>query len=117
MLRMMCKGKIHRARVTEANLDYEGSLTVDQDLLDASGILPYEQVHVVNVTNGERLVTYAITGERGSGVICLNGAAAHRGKPGDLVIIIAYGMVDEEELKEFKPKVVLVNEKNQRVIQ
>jgi len=116
MLRMMCKGKIHRARVTEANLDYEGSLTVDLDLLEASGILPWEQVHVVNVTNGERLVTYAITGERGSGVICLNGAAAHRGKPGDLVIVISYGMVDEEELKTFEPKVVLVDEKNQRVL-
>lgn len=112
----MCKGKIHRATVTEANLDYEGSLTVDLDLLEASGILPWEQVHVVNVTNGERLVTYAITGERGSGVICLNGAAAHRGKPGDLVIIISYGMVDEEELKTFEPKVVLVDEKNQRVL-
>jgi aspartate 1-decarboxylase len=112
---MMYKGKIHRARVTEANLDYEGSLTVDQDLLDASGILPYEQVHVVNITNGERLVTYAITGERGSGVICLNGAAAHRGKPGDLVIVISYGMVDENELSDFQPKVVLVDEKNHPV--
>jgi aspartate 1-decarboxylase len=113
---MMYKGKIHRARVTEANVDYEGSLTVDQDLLDASGILPYEQVHVVNVTNGERLVTYAITGERGSGVICLNGAAAHRGKPGDLVIIISYGMVDENELSDFQPKVVLVDAENHPVV-
>jgi len=111
----MCKGKIHRARVTEANLDYEGSLTVDLDLLEASGILPYEQVHVVNVTNGERLVTYAITGERGSGVICLNGAAAHRGKPGDLVIIISYGQLDESELETFSPKVVLVDENNRQV--
>lgn len=115
MLRMMCKGKIHRASVTEANLDYEGSLTVDLDLLEASGILPWEQVHVVNVTNGERLVTYAITGERGSGVICLNGAAAHRGKPGDLVIIISYGMVGEEELHDFKPKVVQVDKQNHPV--
>ena len=114
MLRMMCKGKIHRARVTEANLDYEGSLTVDEDLLDGSDILPWEQVHVVNVTNGERLVTYAIPGERGSGVICLNGAAAHRGKPGDLVIIISYGMIDDGEVKTFQPKVVLVNENNQQ---
>lgn len=111
----MCKGKIHRAHVTEANLDYEGSLTVDLDLLEQSGILPYEQVHVVNVTNGERLVTYAIVGERGSGVICLNGAAAHRGKAGDVVIIISYGMVDEVDLADFKPKMVLVDEKNHPV--
>jgi len=115
MLRMMFKGKIHRARVTEANLDYEGSLTVDQNLLEASGILHGEQVHVVNVTNGERLVTYAINGERGSGVICLNGAAAHRGKVGDLVIIISYGMIDDAELVNFSPKVVLVDEKNQHI--
>lgn len=111
----MCKGKIHRAHVTEANLDYEGSLTVDLDLLERSGILPYEQVHVVNVTNGERLVTYAIVGERGSGVICLNGAAAHRGKAGDVVIIISYGMMDEAELADFKPQMVLVDEKNHPV--
>ncbi|MDF2439737.1 MAG: aspartate 1-decarboxylase, partial [Abditibacteriota bacterium] len=100
MLRVMCKGKIHRAVVTEANVDYVGSLTVDTDLLELSDILPFEQVHVVNVTNGERLVTYAIAGPAGSGVICLNGAAAHKGSPGDIVIVIAYGHCTEEEARE-----------------
>src|SRR6266496_5168911 len=88
MQRTMCKGKIHRATVTQANLDYMGSITIDQDLLEASDIYPYEKVQVVNVTNGSRLDTYTIAGARGSGVICLNGAAAHLNSEGDIVIII-----------------------------
>lgn len=115
MQRIMMRGKIHRATITEANLDYVGSLTVDEDLLERSGILPYEQVHVVNITNGERLVTYAIRGQRGSGVICLNGAAAHKGHAGDLVIIIAYAQCSDEEAAQLQPKIVLVDEKNRAV--
>lgn len=112
MQRLMCKGKIHRATITEANLDYVGSLTIDEDLLERADILPYEQVHVVNVTNGERLVTYAIKGERGSGVICLNGAAAHKGKAGEIIIIITYGHFSDEEARALEPSVVLVDENN-----
>lgn len=112
MQRSMMKGKIHRATVTEANLNYVGSLTVDEELLERADILPYEQVHVVNVNNGERLVTYAIKGERGSGVICLNGAAAHKGKAGDIVIIISYGEYTDEEARTLQPKAVFVDEKN-----
>jgi len=116
MQRLMCKGKIHRATITEANLDYIGSLTIDEDLLERADILPYEQVHVVNVTNGERLVTYAIKGTRGSGVICLNGAAAHKGNSGEIIIIIAYGHFSDEEALVLEPNVVFVDEKN-RVIE
>ena len=116
MQRLMCKGKIHRATITEANLDYIGSLTIDEDLLERADILPYEQVHVVNVTNGERLVTYAIKGTRGSGVICLNGAAAHKGNSGEIIIIIAYGHFSDEEARVLEPNVVFVDEKN-RVIE
>lgn len=112
MQRLMMKGKIHRATITEANLDYVGSLTVDEELLERADILPYEQVHVVNVNNGERLITYAIKGERGSGVICLNGAAAHKGKAGDIVIIISYGEYSDEEARALEPKAVFVDEKN-----
>jgi aspartate 1-decarboxylase len=112
MKRVMMKGKIHRATITEANLDYIGSLTVDEDLLERADILPYEQVHVVNINNGERLVTYAIKGARGSGVICLNGAAAHKGQAGDLVIIIAYGEYSQEEARALEPSVVFVDENN-----
>lgn len=114
MLISVCKGKIHRATVTEADLNYEGSLTVDMDLVDAAGMHPYEKVHVVNVNNGARFETYIIEGERGSGTICLNGAAARLGMKGDKVIIISYGLVEESQLpKDYKPKVVLVDEKNQ----
>ena len=112
MLRLMCKGKIHRATVTEANVDYVGSLTIDSDLLELSDTLPYEQVHVVNVTNGERLVTYAIPGPSGSGVMCLNGAAAHKGKVGDIIIVITYGQCTSEEARSLQPHVVFVDEKN-----
>jgi len=115
MLREMCKSKIHRARVTEANVDYIGSLTVDSDLLEASGILPYEKIQVVNVSNGERLETYAIAGERGSGVICLNGAAAHKGRVGDIVIVVAYGLCDEAEARALQPRIVFVDEANRIV--
>ncbi|MDQ3815713.1 MAG: aspartate 1-decarboxylase [Armatimonadota bacterium] len=115
MLRLMCKGKIHRATVTEANLNYVGSLTVDAELLELSDILPYEQVHVVNVNNGERLITYVIAGEPGSGVICLNGAAARRGQAGDIIIVIAYGYYDDTEARLLQPKIVLVDERNRPV--
>ncbi len=109
----ICKGKIHRATITEADLNYEGSITIDMDLVDAAGMIPYEKVQVVNVNNGERFETYIIEGKRGSGVICLNGACARLGMKGDKVIIITYAMVDEKELKlPFQPKVVLVDEKN-----
>ena len=112
MLRTLFRSKIHRATVTEANLNYAGSLTVDEHLLELADILPYEQVHVVNINNGNRLVTYAIPGPRDSGVICLNGAAARKGQPGDLIIIISYGQFDGEELKGFQPKVVHVDADN-----
>ena len=108
----MCKSKIHRATITEANVNYIGSLTIDEDLLERADILPYEQVHVVNVTNGERLVTYAIKGKRGSGVICLNGAAAHKGAPGDIIIIITYGEYSDEDARALEPNIVFVDEHN-----
>ena len=111
-MRTMLKGKIHRARVTEANLEYEGSITVDKDLMEAADILPYEQVHVLDVNNGNRLVTYAIEGERGSGVICINGAAARLVSVGDTVIIISYCTVNEAEARNHIPKLVYVNSQN-----
>ncbi|MEV6137104.1 aspartate 1-decarboxylase [Nocardia sp. NPDC051990] len=112
MLRTMMKSKIHRATVTHADLHYVGSVTIDQDLLDAADLLEGEQVCIVDIDNGARLETYVIAGERGSGVIGINGAAAHLVHPGDLVILIAYGMMDETELKEYAPKVVFVDEHN-----
>jgi aspartate 1-decarboxylase len=109
----LCKSKIHRATVTQAELHYPGSLTIDEDLLDAAGILPYEQVAVVNVNNGARLETYAIRGERGSGVICLNGAAARLGQVGDLIIIITYAYFDPREVPpNYEPTVVHVDAAN-----
>jgi len=108
----MFHAKIHRARVTEADLHYVGSVTVDQELLEAAGILPYEQVDIYDITNGARLTTYALPGERGSGEIKINGAAAHLVRPGDLVILVAYGVFEEEEARSLKPTVVLVDEKN-----
>jgi aspartate 1-decarboxylase len=114
-MREMLIGKIHRARVTDANLNYEGSITIDGTLLEAAGILPYEKVHVVDVNNGSRLETYTIVGERDSGTICLNGAAARLVQPGDKVIIIAYNIVAEEEAKHVKPKLVYVDEMNRIV--
>ena len=112
MLRTMCKGKIHRATVTQADLNYVGSITIDQDLLDAADIYPYEQVQVVNINNGARLETYTIPGARGSGVICLNGAAARLNAVGDLVIIISYAQCNEEEIRSLQPHVVFVDENN-----
>ena len=106
------KGKIHRVRVTEANLNYVGSITIDGQLLDAAGIMEGEKVQIVNNNNGERIETYTIRGEEGSGVICLNGAAARRVQVGDMVIIIAYGLMTPEEAKEFEPLVVFPDEDN-----
>jgi aspartate 1-decarboxylase len=110
MRRMMMKSKIHRARVTAASVDYEGSITIDAALLDAAGILPYEQVHVFDITNGERLVTYAIAG--GDGEICINGAAAKRVGIDDLVIIVAFGGFSTGELESFEPRIVKVDSEN-----
>ncbi|MBI5379753.1 MAG: aspartate 1-decarboxylase [Nitrospirae bacterium] len=112
MLRLMLRSKIHRATVTEANLEYEGSLTVDESLLEAAGILPYEQVMVSNLNNGERFETYVIPGPRDTGVICLNGPTARKGAPGDKIIIFCYEHYSEEELKAFKPIIVQVDEGN-----
>jgi aspartate 1-decarboxylase len=111
-MRTMLKSKIHRARVTDANIDYEGSITIDKKLLAAADILPYEQVHVLNVNNGARFTTYAIEGKEGNGDICLNGAAARMGVKGDIVIILTYAQVREEELQNYHPKVVHVNKNN-----
>jgi len=116
MRRTMCKSKIHRATLTGADLHYVGSLTVDRDLMDAADMAPYEQVHVVNVNNGNRLVTYIIEGERGSGTVQLNGAAARLGAPGDIVIVITYGEYEDADLKRgFEPRVVFVNDENRQV--
>jgi aspartate 1-decarboxylase len=115
MWRMMCKSKIHRATVTDANLHYAGSLTVDTDLLAAADILPFEQVHVVNVTNGTRFETYVIEGEAGSGQICLNGAAARLGHPGDTVIVISYGLMEDAQARHHTPIIVHVDGKNKIV--
>lgn len=108
----MLKGKIHRVTVTQSELNYVGSITVDADLLDAAGILEYEAVQVVNIDNGNRFMTYTIAGERGSGVICLNGAAARQAQTGDKVIIMSYSQVTPEEASGMKPNVVLVDENN-----
>jgi aspartate 1-decarboxylase len=108
----MFKSKIHRATVTQADLDYEGSLTLDADLLEAADILPGEEVHVWNVTRGTRLTTYAMLGERGSGVVCINGAAAHLVAPGDLVIVATFAPMKDDEARRHRPKVVLVDAHN-----
>jgi aspartate 1-decarboxylase len=113
MLRIFLKAKIHRAWVTAARLDYEGSLTIDRNLMVRAEIAPYEQVQVYNLANGERFETYAIEGPEGSGEICLNGAAAHKGKPGDLVIVATYGLLDEKEMTGYRPRVVFVDDNNQ----
>ncbi|MFJ7975322.1 aspartate 1-decarboxylase [Peribacillus sp. JNUCC 23] len=113
MFRTMMNGKIHRATVTEANLNYVGSITIDEDILDAVGILPNEKVAIVNNNNGARLETYTIAGKRGSGVVCLNGAAARLVQPGDIVIIISYVMIAEESVRIHKPKVAIMNENNE----
>lgn len=112
MLRQLLSGKIHRAKVTQADLHYVGSLTIDEDLMDAAGIAENEVVQVVDIDNGARLTTYAIRGPRGSGVIGMNGAAARLIQPGDLVIIMAFGLVDEEEFAKHEPRVVHVDADN-----
>lgn len=112
MLLRMLKAKIHCATVTEANLHYMGSITIDEALMEATGMLEGEQVHVVNNSNGERIVTYIIKGERNSGVICLNGAAAHKFQPGDIAIIMAYADMSPEEAATFKPKVIIPDRYN-----
>ena len=114
-MRPMLVGKIHRATVTGADLHYVGSVTVDADLLDAAGLLPGQQVDVVDVTNGARLTTYVIPGEPGSGTVSINGAAAHHVHPGDLVILIAYGLLDDAEARAFVPRVVFVDAANRVV--
>lgn len=115
MFREMHKSKIHRAVVTEANLNYVGSITIDQDILDASDILENEKVQVVNINNGARLETYVITGPRGSGMVCLNGAAARLVQPGDRVIIISYAMMEESVARTYRPHVVILDERNRIV--
>ncbi len=112
LLRAMLRAKIHKATITDSNLEYEGSLTVDEVLMEAVDILPYEQVVVSNLNNGERFVTYVIPGKRNSGEICLNGPTARKGVVGDRVIIFCYEYYNDEELKKFKPRIVHVNEKN-----
>ena len=112
MLITMMKSKVHRATVTEANLEYQGSLTLDRDLMDAAGMIEYEQVHVLNINTGDRFVTYIIEGERGSGTVCLNGAAARLGQPGDLIIAITYAQMDAKEAAAYKPVMVHVDAQN-----
>ena len=112
----MLKSKIHRATVRQAELDYVGSITIDEELLEAAGILEYEQVQIVDVNNGERFETYTIAGERGSGMICLNGAAARKVQPGDTVIIMAYAIMDFEEAKKFKPAVIFPDTATNKLI-
>ncbi len=108
----MLKAKIHRATVTQAELDYEGSCAIDENLLEASGILEYEQIHIYNIANGERFVTYAIRGEAGSGMISVNGAAAHKASPGDLLIICAYAALEKTEAAAHRPRLVYPDEDN-----
>jgi aspartate 1-decarboxylase len=116
MFRKILKSKIHRATVTDANLEYEGSITIDRTLMDAAGILPFEYLRIANLNNGERFETYVIAGEPGSGTICVNGAAAHKAGTGDRVIIFQYAYLGEEELASHVPKVVHVDEQN-RIVQ
>ena len=115
MFRTLLKSKIHRVKTTHAELHYEGSCAIDEDLLDASGICENEQIHIWNVDNGERFVTYAIKGQRGTGMISVNGSAARRVAVGDLLIIAAFAQMNEEELATHKPKLVFVNDQNQQV--
>jgi len=115
MFRLMLRSKIHRATVTDANLEYEGSLTVDPILLEAADMLPYEQVRVSNLNNGERFETYLVPGKRGSGDMCLNGPTARKGAKGDKIIVFCYEYYNEQELKAFKPNIVSVDERNRIV--
>lgn len=115
MQRRMFLGKIHRATVTHADLHYEGSCTIDADLMDAAGMIEHEELHVWNVTRGTRLTTYTLVGPRGSGVICMNGAAAHLNRPGDLVILATFGSMNDEEARAHVPRVVRVDAQNRIV--
>ena len=115
MQRFLLKSKIHRATVTEANLHYEGSVTIDSDLMRAADIAEYEQVHIYDVTNGNRIITYAMVGPAGSGMVCINGAAAHKVHPGDLVILATYATFSEDERRGYKPRIVLVDQSNRTV--
>ncbi len=112
MLRCILRAKIHMATVTESNLAYEGSITIDEDILGKAGILPYEQVMISNLNNGERFETYVIPGKKGSGMICLNGPTARKGVVGDKVIIFCYGYFEDSMIKEFKPNIILLDSKN-----
>ena len=108
----MLKSKLHRATVTEADIDYEGSITIDEGLMEAADLLPHERVDIYDISNGERFSTYVIPGQRGSGIFCLNGAAARKVAPGDLIIVASYAMVDESEAANWKPKKVLLDKDN-----
>jgi aspartate 1-decarboxylase len=112
MFRTFLKSKLHRVTITEAELHYQGSITIDRDLMDAADLLAYEKVQIVNVNNGERLETYVIEGERGSGVICLNGPAARRGQAGDVIMIMSYVVLSESEFENYEPRTVFVDENN-----
>lgn len=112
MLIEVCKSKIHRVKITQAELHYVGSITIDEDLMDAANLIENEKVQVVNVNNGERLETYVIKGERGSGMICMNGPAARRAQVGDVIIIISYAQMDFEQAKQFKPSLIFPNQHN-----
>jgi aspartate 1-decarboxylase len=116
MLVHIVKSKIHRVTVTEANLNYIGSITIDEDLMNAANVIANEKVSIVNNNNGERFETYVITGESGSGVICLNGAAARKAQPGDIIIIMAYAMMDMEEARTFKPAIIFPDTKTNKLI-
>ena len=116
MLIEVIKSKLHRVSVTEANLNYIGSITIDEDLMDAVNLIAGEKVHVVNNNNGERFETYVIKGERGSGIICLNGAAARKVQPGDIVVIMSYALMDFEEAKTFKPRIVFPDTATNKLI-
>jgi len=116
MLIQLLKSKIHNVTVTDANLNYIGSITIDEDLMDAANLIAGEKVHVVNNNNGERIETYVITGERGSGTICLNGAAARKFQLGDIVIIMAFALFDSEEAKQFKPKIVFPDMASNKIL-
>lgn len=112
MLRSMMKSKIHQATVTEANLQYEGSITIDADLMKAAELLPGEHVHIVNLNNGSRIETYTVEGPSGSGTVCMNGAAARWAQVGDVVIILSYGLMEDREARQFKPRIVFVDRNN-----
>ncbi|MEK6725804.1 MAG: aspartate 1-decarboxylase [Deltaproteobacteria bacterium] len=115
MQRIMLKSKIHRVTVTDANLEYEGSVTIDETLMKEADIIPFEQVRIYNISNGNRFETYAIKGKKGSGTICLNGAAARKAHRGDLLIIATYVSIEDKELKGFTPKLVLVDDRNKMI--